>query len=102
MFKLARRWWNYLQAKLSNRFEERADPKVQLEQAIGEAQEQHRRLAEQAANVVAHQKQTEMRLDRAQDDLNKVTGNARQALMLSDEATRQGDPAKAVEYQQTA
>ena len=45
-------------------FNEKADPKVQLEQAITEAQDQHRRLREQAANVIANQKQTEMRLNR--------------------------------------
>jgi phage shock protein A len=35
--------------------EENADPKVQLEQAIQEAKEQHKRLTEQAANVIANQ-----------------------------------------------
>ena len=102
MFKALRRWWKYMTAKLSGSLEERADPKVQLEQAIQEAQEQHRRLTEQAANVIAHQKQTQMRLDRAQDELDKVTGNARQALLLTDEATTKGDTAKALEYQQAA
>lgn len=89
-------------AKLSGDFEARADPKVQLEQAIAEAQDQHRRLTEQAANVIAHQKQTQMRLTRAQEELTKVTANARQALMLTDEATGKGDAAKATEYQQAA
>jgi phage shock protein A len=102
MFKLLRRWWKYTTAKLSGRFEEAADPKVQLEQAIQEAQEQHRRLTEQAANVIAHQKQTQMRLERAQEDLKKVTENARQALMLTDETTRKGEATKATEYQQAA
>ena len=64
MFKALKRWWKYLTAKVSGSFNERADPKVQLEQAIIEAQEQHRRLTEQAANVIANQKQTEMRLNR--------------------------------------
>jgi phage shock protein A len=102
MFKALRRWWKYLTAKLSGSLEERADPKVQLEQAIQEAQEQHRRLTEQAANVIAHQKQTQMRLDRAQEELDRVTGNARQALLLTDEATTKGDSAKALEYQSAA
>lgn len=102
MFKLLRRWWKYMTAKLSGDFEARADPKVQLEQAIAEAQDQHRRLTEQAANVIAHQKQTQMRLTRAQEELTKVTANARQALMLTDEATGKGDAAKATEYQQAA
>ncbi len=102
MLKLLRRWWKYMTARLSGKFEESADPKTQLEQAIAEAQDQHRRLTEQAANVIAHQKQTQMRLDRAQQDLDKATGSARQALLLTDESTQKGDAAKALEYQQAA
>ena len=60
-----------------------------------EAQEQHRRLREQAANVIANQKQTEMRLNRAMEELEKVNGNARQAVLMADEATKGGDAAKA-------
>ena len=63
MFKLIKKWWKYLTAKLTGTFNERADPKVQLEQAIAEAQHQHRRLKEQAANVIANQKQAEIRLN---------------------------------------
>ena len=65
MIKFFRRWWKYLTAGANQKFNEKADPKVQLEQAIIEAQDQHRRLKEQAANVIANQKQTEMRLNRA-------------------------------------
>ena len=89
-------------AKLSGSFNERADPKVQLEQAIMEAQEQHRRLREQAANVIANQKQTEMRLNRAMEELEKVNGNARQAVLMADEATKQGNATKATEYTSAA
>ena len=60
MLQYLKRRWKYLTAKLSGSFEENADPKVQLEQAIREANEQHRRLKEQAANVIANQKQTEI------------------------------------------
>jgi phage shock protein A len=102
MLKLFRRWWAYLTAKLSSSFNERADPKVQLEQAISEAQDQQRRLKEQAANVIAHQKQTEIRLNRAMGELEKVSGNARQAVLMADEATRAGDQAKATQYTQSA
>ena len=52
MFKSLKRWWRYMGTKLGMTFEEMADPKVQLEQAIVEAQEQHRRLKEQAASVI--------------------------------------------------
>jgi phage shock protein A len=102
MFKLLRRQWHYLTAKLGGRLEETADPKVQLEQAIGEAQEQHRRLVEQAANVIANQKQTELQLNRAMGELEKVNTSTHQALMMADDAKQRGDTAKANDYNQTA
>jgi len=102
MFKLMRRWWNYTTAKLTGSFNERADPKVQLEQAISEAQEQHRRLKEQAANVIANQKQTEIRLNRAMEEYEKVSNNARQAVMMADDAQKKGDDKKLGEYTSAA
>jgi phage shock protein A len=98
MFKSMKRWWKYMTAKLNSSFEEKADPKVQLEQAIAEAQNQHRRLKEQAANVIANQKQTEMRLNRQMTDYEKLAGNTKQAVLMADEATKAGDTAKAAEY----
>jgi len=95
MIKLMRRWWSYLTAKLTGTFNEMADPSVQLEQAIGEAQDQHRRLKEQAANVIASQKQAELRLNKRMTDLEKLNGNARQALVMAAAAEKAGDPAKA-------
>jgi phage shock protein A len=102
MFKYLRKRWAYLTAKLSGQFEEKADPKVQLEQAITDAQEQHRRLVEQAANVVANQKQTELQLNRAMESLEKVSVSTKQALLMADEAARNGDMQKSAEYNQTA
>jgi phage shock protein A len=98
MFKLIRRTWKYLTAALTGKFEEAADPKVQLEQAIIESQDQHRRLKEQAANVIANQKQTELRLTRKMEELEKVNSNTQQAVLMADEATKRGDTAKATEY----
>jgi phage shock protein A len=97
-----RRAWRYLTAALTGRFNEMADPKVQLEQAITEANEQHRRLVQQAANVIANQKQTEMRLNRLMEDIEKQNALARQAVSMADEATQRGDTAKATEYTQAA
>jgi phage shock protein A len=102
MFKALRRFWKYLGAKLNLTFNEKADPKVQLEQAIIEAQEQHRKLKEQAAMVIANQKQTEMRLERSMSELEKVSGNARQAVLMADEAGKAGDTAKVAEYTSAA
>lgn len=102
MWKVLKRQWKYLTAKLSGNLEERADPKIQLEQAINEAQDQHRRLVEQAANVIARQKQTELRLHRSMDELEKTNASTRQALTLAQEASAKGDETKAAEYNQTA
>ena len=102
MIKLVQRWWKYLTAKLSGSFNERADPKVQLEQAITEAQDQHRRLREQAANVIANQKQTELRLNRALEEMEKVGANTRQALVMADAADKAGDAKKAGEMNAAA
>ena len=102
MLKAMRRAWRYLGTALGMKFEEAADPKVQLEQAIQDAQEQHRRLTEQAANVIANQKQTEMRLTRALEELEKVNASARQAVLMADEASKKGDSAKAAEYTSAA
>ena len=102
MFKTLKRWWKYLGPKLGMTFKEQADPKVQLEQAIAEAQEQHRRLKEQAANVIANQKTTEMQLDQKMGELEKLNANARQAVLMADEAAKTGDAAKTTEYTQAA
>ncbi len=102
MFKLFRKWWNYLTAKLTGSFNERADPKVQLEQAITEAKTQHVRLKEQAANVIANQKQGEIRLNSKLTELEKLNANARQALIMAADAEKAGDTAKTAQYNSAA
>ncbi|MFT7600403.1 MAG: phage shock protein A [Acidimicrobiales bacterium] len=102
MFKLIKRWWGYTTAKLTGSFNEKADPKVQLEQAIQEAHDQHRRLKEQAANVIANQKQTEIRLNRTMVEYEKVAGNAKQAVLMADEAQKANNETKMVEYTSAA
>lgn len=102
MFKGLKRQLKYQGAKINSKLEERADPKIQLEQAIAEAQDQHRLLVEQAANVIARQKQTELQLNRAMDELAKVNGSTRQALVLAQQAQATGDATKAAQYNQAA
>ena len=102
MWKLLKRRWKYLTARLAGRLEENADPKIQLEQAISDARDQHRRLKDQAANVIANHKQIEIRLNRALSELERVNRNARQALMMAEEATQAGDEAKATSYMNAA
>ena len=102
MFKYLKKQWNYLVAKLTGRFEERADPKVQLEQAITEARNQHERLKAQATNVIAGQKQAEIRLNKKMGELEKLNANARQALLMAADAENAGDTDKAAEYTRAA
>jgi phage shock protein A len=102
MFKALQRWWRYLAAKVGMRLDESADPKVQLEQAIREARQQHKRLMEQATNVIANQKQTQLRLDRTIEDYEKSNASARQALLLADQETRDGNRDKAASFNAAA
>ena len=102
MIKLFRKMGKYMTALFTGKFNEVADPKIQLEQAIIEAQDQHRRLTEQAANVIANQKQTEMRLNRSMEELETTTGRARQALLMADDAAKKGDAQRATELEKTA
>jgi phage shock protein A len=102
MFKALKRWWKYMTAKVSGSLDERADPKVQIQQAISEAQVQHKRLVDQAANVIANQKQLEMQLSRTMGEMEKANSNARQALMMQSQAAQSGDAAKAGQFEQAA
>ena len=102
MWKTIKKWWRYLGAKLGMKLEESADPKVQLEQAITEARDQHRKLTENAANVIANQKQLQLKLDRSIEEYEKANKSARQALLLSDQETRAGNADKAGSFTQAA
>src|SRR6201988_4781321 len=94
--------WKYLMALFSSKVDEYADPKVQIQQAIEEAQRQHQALSTQAAQVIGNQRQLEMRLNRQLADIEKLQVNVRQALTLADQATAAGDTAKATEYTNAA
>jgi phage shock protein A len=102
MWKTLTQWWKYLAAKLHVLHEERADPKVQLEQAITEAQEQDRRLREQATNVIANQQQAQQRLDRAVAEYEKASSLAEQALVLADQESRAGDGSRSEKFEASA
>jgi len=82
-----KRTWQYLTMKLHLAREEHADPKVQLEQALQEVQEQHRALTERAAAVIANQKQVQGRLDRMLAEYDKANRLAGQALLFAEQAT---------------
>jgi len=94
--------WRYLMALFGAKIDEYADPKVQIQQAIEEAQAQHQTLVRQAAAVIGNQRQLEIKLSRKMEQVEKHQAMARQALVLADRARAEGDEAKAQEYEQTA
>ncbi len=102
MISAIRRRWRYFTARMRQRQEERADPQVQLEQAIEEAKRQHQLLTEQAASVITNQHQLQIQLGRSMDDVEKLKASTAQALRLSDQASRDGDADRAGQYEQTA
>lgn len=94
--------WKYLMALFDSKIEENADPKVQIEQAIAEAQKQHHALSQQAAAVIGNQRQLEMKLNRQLAEVEKLHANTKQALGLADKARAEGDQQKATEYENAA
>src|SRR6195952_4137855 len=85
--------WKYLMAAFSSKIDEHADPKVQIQQAIEEAQRQHQALSQQAAAVIGNQRQLEMKLNRQLGEVEKLQASTRQALVLADRQRASGDEA---------
>jgi phage shock protein A len=94
--------WKYLMAAFSSKIDEHADPKVQIQQAIEDAQRQHQALSQQAAAVIGNQRQLEMKLNRQLGEIEKLQSSTRQALVLAEESRGKGDEAKAQQYEQAA
>jgi phage shock protein A len=94
--------FKYLMALFGAKIDEYADPKVQIQQAVEEAQRTHQALVQQAAAVIGNQRQLEMKLSRTMGEVEKLQGSARQALVLADQARAQGNTQKAGEYENTA
>jgi phage shock protein A len=96
------RGWKYMSAWFGAKLDEKADPKIQIEQAIQEAQRQHQALTQQAAAVIGNQRQLEMQLDRQLSRVEELQTQARQALVLAEQARSEGDATKAGRFEQTA
>src|SRR3954462_4407091 len=104
--------WKYLTASANAKIDEKADPKIQIAQAIEAEQQRHQALANQAAAVLGNQRQLEMRLNRQLGEGEKLqvharpgpgrSDPARQALVLADQTRAKGDAVKAAEYENAA
>jgi phage shock protein A len=94
--------WRYLMALFGAKIDEYADPKVQIQQAIEDAQRQHQALVQQAAAVIGNQRQLEMKLSRTMSEVEKLQSSARQALVIADKMHVEGDQEKAAQYESAA
>ena len=102
MWRSFKRFWAYLGAMFGQKVEERADPKIQLEQAIEEAKHRHKALSEQAAAVLGNERQLELKLNRSLEEIERLQGSARQALLKADAAKAASDQAEAANYEEAA
>jgi phage shock protein A len=102
MWKSFRKFWAYLGAMFGAKIEEKADPKIQLEQAIEEAKKRHEALTQQAAAVLGNERQLELKLGRSLEDVEKLQGSARQALIKADQARAAGNVAEAKSFEDAA
>src|SRR5438067_12094364 len=94
--------WKYFSASANAKIDEKADPKIQIAQAVEAEQQRHQALANQAAAVLGNQRQLEMRLNRTLGEVEKLQASARQALVLADQTRAKGDTVKASEYENAA
>jgi phage shock protein A len=97
-----RRMFRYSNAYANKKFDEKADPAIQIQQAIDDAQRNHQALTQQAAAVLGNRRQLEMRLGRQLGELEQLQNSARQSLVLADQARAAGDQVKATQYEQAA
>ncbi len=97
-----KRLGRYLNASANQKFDERADPRVQIEQAIQDAQRQHQALTQQAAAVLGNRRQLEMRLARQLSEIEQLQTSAGQSLLLAQQAAAAGDAQRAAEFESAA
>ena len=97
-----RRMFRYSNAYANQKFDEKADPAIQIQQAIDDAQRNHQALTRQAAAVLGNRRQLEMRLGRQLGEIEQMQNSARQSLILADQARASGDQVKAEQYEQAA
>lgn len=94
--------WKYVVAQCNTAIDEHADPKVQIQQAIIDAQRAHQALIQRAAPIVAARRQLEMRLNHQLVDIEKLQAAIREAVRLADTAADAGDPTTAAKLNNTA
>ena len=102
MIRFTTRAIRYLGAFLNGKLDEVMDPRVQIEQAIAEAQRQHGMLSDQAGAVIGHQRELEIKIARAGTEASRLRECAGQALLLAERSRASGDAARAANHEATA
>lgn len=102
MLEFFRRAFAYFKTSANVEFDKRADPKIQMEQAITDAKQKHAQISTQAAKVISNQFLLEEKMKRQETEVEAIEGSTRQALMLAATAEREGDMVKCAEYEKAA
>ncbi len=91
--------WKYMMSSFDQKIDENADPKVQIQQAVQAAKEQHQQISDHAAEIIGHKSQLEMQMNRLMKSQQDYQSQTQRALELADAAE---DSQKASEYNQAA
>jgi len=94
--------WKHLMASFDQKIDEKADPKVQIKQAVETAKKRHHEITESASEIIGNQRQLELRLNRLLKSQEDLQTQVRRALQLADQAEADGDSGKAQEYNNAA
>ncbi len=92
----------YANAAANASLERRADPEIQIQQAVEQAQKQHEALTLQAASVIGNVRAIELKLARQLEAEGKARESAAQALRLAQQARVSGNPTKAASLEAAA
>lgn len=102
MGQFFRKFFAYFTASANAKFDEKADPLIQLEQATTEAKKRHENLTTQAAKIIGNELRLVEELKRKDKERNRVEAATRQALIMVDEAIAKGDEVRAAEIEKSA
>lgn len=94
--------WNYLKASLDKSVDDNADPKILVHQAMNNARQQHKDVADQAAAVIGNAKQLEIAMGTKSRQLDETQGQIRQTLQVAESARAEGDEARASQFETQA
>lgn len=94
--------WKYLMQSFDSKIDQNADPRVQIQQAVAAAKEQHKAITEQAANIIGNRNQLQMKMERLITSQEDLQTKARTALQAADKASAAGDTQKAQQFSNAA